>query len=304
MAFAFIEEVDAVATLTASTATDEPLPAWGDSPSGDYDIGRQVITPSTHQVWESAVDNNATDPLAPGPGHEEDWLLVGYTNRYRMYDQSPQSQTTMADSLAVTHQPGAYIKALALLEVDAATVTVQQHTEVTNELYSRTFDMISDVGIYDYDEYFFAPVGRRTDLYVNDLKPYAEASLTVIFESAAGEDVSCGVLKFGREIVIGNTQYGGRVGIEDYSVKQVDEFGQATILERAFNRTGDYTLILTPAQVDPAYTNLGAIRATPVVFVADPDYGACLLYGFLKDFAVEFAGPTHAYANISIKGLA
>jgi len=305
MGFAYIEPVEVTdAVLTVSSTPEDDYPAWGDSPSGDLDIGVRVITPSTHQVWESAIDNNATDPLNPAAGHEDDWLLVGSTNRWKMFDQSPQSQTVEADTLSVVLTPGEYVNALALLEVDAASVTVQQHIEVTGEIYSETFDMISDEGILDYEPYFFWPVERKTELYINDLKPYAEATLTVTFDSASGEDVKCGVCVLGREITLGNTSWGPRVGIEDYSIKQVDDFGQASVLERAYNRTGDFTLILTPAQVDSAHRRLSALRATPVVWVGDPDYGSTLIFGFVNDFAVEIAGPTVSYANLSIKGLA
>lgn len=302
MGFAYIEEVEVTdATLISSTVTENDYPAWGDSPAADYDIGVRVITLSTHQVWESAVDNNATNPLTDTG---DNWTLVGSTNRWKMFDQSPQSLTTDADTIAVEIRPDAYISAMAFLEVDAATITILGVIEVTGEIYSETFDMISDEGILDYEAYFFWPVERKTELYVNELPPFDEATWTIIFDSAGGENVSCGVLKMGREITLGNTAWGPRVGIEDYSLKQVDDYGNATVLERAYNRTGDFTLILTAAQVDAAYRRLSRIRATPVVWVGDPDYGSTLIYGFANDFAVEIAGPTVSYCNLSIKGLA
>lgn len=305
MGFAYLEEVPVTdATLAASTVAEDDYPAWGDSPSVDLDIGVRVMTPSTHQVWESAIDNNSTDPLNPAAGHEDDWILVGSTDRWKMFDQSPQSATTAADTMTITYAPGEYINAMAALEVDAANITVQGFIELTQEIYSETFSMISDEGILDYEPYFFWPVERKTELYINDLPPFLEASWIVTFDSTAGEDVSCGVLQFGREIVLGNTAWGPRVGIEDYSIKQVDDFGQATILERAYNRTGEFTLKLTPPQVDVAHRRLTTLRAKPVVWAPDQTYGSTLIYGFVSDFAVEIAGPTMSYANLSIKGLA
>lgn len=302
MAFEYVQPIEITdAVLVDSTVAEDDFAEWDSGTT--YAAGDQVIIAAEHKVYESAAGGNLNnDPLSAADSPIW-WLEVSATNRWKMFDGSPQSQTTATDTLTVQLAPGQYVNAVAGINLSAASARVRGLVETTGEVYDETIDLVSDEGVLDYYEYFFSPVEFLTEFYRNDLPPYAEAVWHVTLFSTAGEEVAFGELILGQAITLGNTQWGPRLGIDDYSLKATDDFGVATVVERGYARTGEFTLILTPAQVSPTYNRLAALRATPVLYVGDPDYGVTLIYGFYQDFTVEIAGPTHSYCTLSIKGL-
>ena len=119
----------------------------------------------------------------------------------------------------------------------------------------------------------------------------------------SGETVLCGVCVLGLSKEIGGTQYGATVGIQDYSVKTQDDFGNYTILERAYADRGTFSVEVETSYVDALKKLLTAYRATPAVYIGSDDFGSTVMYGFFKDFNIDIAGPAVSIATIEIEGL-
>jgi len=94
-----------------------------------------------------------------------------------------------------------------------------------------------------------------------------------------------------------------KVGIQDYSIKQRDTFGNYTILQRAFNKKADFTVYIENSAVDSVVNLLSDYRATPTVYVGSSSFGSTIIYGFYKDFSVDIAYPTKSVCTISLEGL-
>jgi hypothetical protein len=231
------------------------------------------------------------------------WQHIGSSNRYSMYDQSPQSQTTNADSIYAHFTVPGRIDSVGLQNVSASAVRVILTDAIDGVVYDETYSMVSTAGITDWYAYFFEPIERLTEITVTDLKPYANPTLE-IYITETGATVACGLCVSGLSKDLGGTQWGGTVGIQDYSVKSVDDFGYATIVERAYSKTANFTSWINSGQFDTIYSTLATYRATPVLYVANDDFGATSIYGFFDDFQEELSYEDKSLVSLQIKGLA
>lgn len=266
-----------------------------------FDLGARVhvIGENLHQVYESLVDDNLGNTPATSPTK---WAYVSATNPWLMFDQSVTSQTSNPDSIEVSIQTTGRATCLTLLNVSAAEAHVQMVDAVDGVVYDRVFSLVSNSGITNWYAYFFSPVVRLQDLIVVDMPAYASAIVNVTL-SAPGEEVLCGALLLGPPITAGGTEYGATVGIQDFSIKQQDEWGNYSIVQRAFRKRAAFSVIVEAARVDALEAQLAALRATPVVYIGTDEYASTVIYGFYKDHSIDIAYPTESVLSIEIEGL-
>ena len=257
------------ASLVSSSVSETDYAAWSSGTS--YGKGARVILAATHRIYESAVDGNAgTDPA----GTSGKWLDIGPTNKWAMFDQALGSSTSAPGLIAVTIT-GAAIGAIALLDVVGATVRVQTAS------YDRT-----------------VPVGAGATTFL-DLPP-ATTRVTVTITGAG--TVSVGTLLAGKVVGLGITEAGAGAGITDYSRKVVDDFGEVTIVERAWAKRMTAKTLISTAAIDAVFGRVAAVRATPVLWMGSKGLDSLTIYGFFKDFSIE-VGETLSKVSLSIEGL-
>jgi len=286
--------IDAAALITSSVA--ETIPLWSNLVT--YAPGDQVRDDSVHLVYESVQASNINHPLTDPAW----WTEVGPTNRWAMFDGKVATVTTGATGLDVAIQPTGRVDSLALLNVDAATVTVTATDGEDGVVFDQTYSMVSDSGITDWYAYFYEPILRKTDLIITDIPLYNAPGITVNLDSG-GVPVSAGVLIVGQAKDIGSAAFGARVGITDYSIKEADAFGNFSIVERAFARKGSFSIMIDPALVDEIARVLAGYRATPVLYIGADNYGSTAIYGFYRDFTIEISYPTASFCTLELEGL-
>jgi len=135
-----------------------------------------------------------------------------------------------------------------------------------------------------------------------DLPAYTNARLIVIL-TAPGENVQCGELIFGQKLEFGDTEYGARTGIKDYSVKQRDDFGNFTVVERNYSKRATFMVVMDNAYIDYLQKLLADFRATPIVYIGSDGYTSTHVLGFYIDFSVEIAYPTTSLCSIEVESL-
>ena len=113
----------------------------------------------------------------------------------------------------------------------------------------------------------------------------------------------CGACIIGLATNLGLTQYGAQVGIQDYSVKQRDDFGNYTVLERAFSKRGTFQVYVPAGMVDQTQTLLSSYRATPIVYIGSELYTSTMIYGFYKEFTQEIQYKNYTLCTLDIEGL-
>lgn len=115
--------------------------------------------------------------------------------------------------------------------------------------------------------------------------------------------VSCGAVIIGLSRAIGGTAYGAALGITDFSIKQADDFGNLTVVERAYQKTGDFTVFVQNTYIDTLQDMLAGLRATPALYIGAAAFGSSAIYGFFKQFSVAIQYRDVSVLTIQIEGL-
>jgi hypothetical protein len=287
------------AVLTASSVPETDYAAWAAGTT--YAAGARVI--AGHRTYESIASGNVGHSPAATPDR---WLDVGPTNRWAMFDQALGTATTAAEA-AITLQPGSAVNGLALLDVDAGTVRVQTPG------YDRTQPVTPGKAVTFLDLSVAAgasitvTVGRGVAAFPsvwddaevwNDAEPWFDT----ITAGGGNGDVSIGTLLLGRVVDLGVTEASPTAGIRDFSRKEVDDFGEVTVVERAWaKRMGAKALIRTEA-LDLVAGRVAAVRARPSLWIGDDEVDSLIVYGFFTSFSVE-VGETVSKLSLAIEGL-
>ena len=286
---------------SSPTWWEETSVTYGEWNAGTtYAAGDRVIIAATHKVYESLQGANTNKAPATQPTW---WLDLGATNRWKMFDESPNSQTVNKSGIEKQLSISERIDTVALLNIAALTARVKMTVAGDGVVFDETYSLVSDSGITDWWSYFFEPIVRLTDKLVSGLPPYAASTVDVIL-AASAEDVKCGVCVAGLSREIGETQYGATVGIQDYSVKQRDDFGNYTVLERAFANRATFTVWFDSRLTTEVKNLLAGYRATPIVYVGEEEETSTVVYGFYKDFNVEISNPGFSICSLEVEGLA
>lgn len=290
------------ASFVSSTIAENDHAAWDVATTYGLGDTRIYVAADTHWIVESLQAGN-TGHVPTGLASDTWWLKTGNTNRWKMFDGSVQSQSSAADEIevAVNFQTQR-ISAVMLLNVDCATAQVTAVSAADGLVYDETKTMVSPSGITDWYSYFFEPITRIHDYAFTDIPPYLDLDITVTLTDTGGT-VLCGACLFGLSRTIGGTQYGAQMGIIDYSRKEVDAFGNYTVLERAYSKRASFQVEVANTLVDELQTILAGYRATAAVYIGSDEYASSMLYGFYKDFDVVLQYRDRSILSINIDGL-
>lgn len=181
--------------------------------------------------------------------------------------------------------------------------TIASQTFVTGtEQYNSTYSMVSDRAVTSWYDYFFEPLVRLTDYVEQDIPLLSNTYLMVTLTDSIS--ASCGAIVIGQSRILGGTQYGAEVGIQDYSVITTDDFGNRTLLERAYNRRGKFKIWVENLQMDDIQNLLAQYRATPALYLGSDEYASTMIYGICKNFNTLIDRPTTSLLDIEVQGLA
>lgn len=290
------------ANLISSNIPETDYVAY--SAATTYGLGDRVrvVAADIHYVYQSVVAGNLNhNPLTDSLSTPAYWSRVGRTNRWTMFDDSITSQSTSALTIDVSLQAASRVDSVAFLNIDAASVQVVQTDITDGEVYNRTFSLVSTEGIIDGWSWCFEPIIRVNDFAVTDMLPYANATVDVIISD--GVTAKLGGLVLGLKRDLGAIQYGASIGIQDYSIKVQDDWGNYSITPRAFNKLADWSLWIENGKVDQMQTIFAGYRATPIVYIGSEEFNSTIIYGFYADFKVAIQYPTHSICSLALKGL-
>ena len=288
--------------LISSSVSEDDYSEWNSSTT--YNTGDKVIVISNHQAYESLVDSNTGNDPTTDDGTK--WLNIGATNRWKAFDQKISDPVTDTGSIAYElSSADTYVTSVALFGLKAveATVTVTD-TDDDGEVYNKTTSLIDNLDVIDWYTYFFEPITFKTEALFTDIPPYLGSDVEILITSSEGETVEVGQIVIGSLQNLGFTVYGTNVGIEDFSRKETDEFGNFIIVERNFSNLVDYEVRI-PTQTTRRVQNLLAqFRASPLVYIGnDDDSFGTIVYGFYRNFDINLDTPSYSLASIEVEGL-
>lgn len=285
------------ANLTSSTIAETDYPAWSGATA--YVIGDRRIY--GHVIYEALTANTNKQP----DQNPLDWLNLGSTNRWRMFDSKVGTQSSATTSMTVVLTTGA-ANSIALVNVDAAYADIVMTDPLAGVVYSRTIRLSSTIISSDWYAYFTDPITARSVFVVTNLPLYTSASISVTVRKESGETVNLGTLVVGMVRQWGirpSILTGATTGIQDYSRKERDQFGNFLIVERAFAKRARWGIILTHREIDAFQARMAAIRARPAVFIGSDRLDSTVIYGFYRDFSVVISSSRHAECSIELEGL-
>lgn len=289
------------ARLLSSNVPEDDYPAYDPDETVAITQRRVYIEGEKHWVIESLQDGN-TGHTPTGEASDEWWLLIGNTNRWRMFDSSISSMTTNPDEIVVEFHDLGPMDSVVLMNVDAATVRIEIEDAVAGIVFDETYTMIGNRGVTDWYTFYYEPYEAKT-LLTNLLIPKYISTTTRITISKPGEDAGIGACILGLSKQIGETRLGGRVGIQDYSVKTRDDFGNFTITPRAYSQYANLDVWVPSGQADKIMRTLAEYRATPVIYVGDESREATVIYGFYKDFYETIEYDYYSLYTLELEGL-
>ena len=283
------------AMLTSASIAETDYAAWAAATA--YTVGQRVIRTSTHSIYERLIaGTTATAPELD----TVNWVRVGPTNRWAVFDGSAGTISSAASSVSWTFSPG-LVTSLALLEMNAASLTVTMRDGVGGAVVYTNTMSLQKSSSKSWSEYFFSDIVRRSSLVLDDLPPYSNGSITVTLTGSG--TVSVGVIAVGKQYEIGATTYGASIGIIDYSVKTTDSFGTTTIAQRGYARKVTLPISVPTAGIDETARRLALIRATPAIYVGATDYDSTIVYGLYRDWSIDMQYPNFSHCSITVEGL-
>lgn len=286
------------AILTSSTLSEADYAAWNSGTS--YVAGNKVMVVATHKIYESLTSNTNKYPPSYLAGTSPDWMDRGSTNKWKMFDQSYNSQSVSATSpLTVVLTPGQIINTLALLNLSGATSVNIVGMVGAEEKYNKTVSLfIGDLG--DWYEYFFSPIELKSDVVLTDIPAYPTIELTITIYGTAP---SLGILQMGFYTQIGETLWGIKGGITNYSKKELNEFGDFTIVVRKFSKNLSADIYIDNSRTGYIERLMATYKDTPILWIGNENFEISIVYGFIKDFSIVLPDYSGAFCSLELEGL-
>jgi hypothetical protein len=269
-------------------------------------VGGAAISASGSQSGVHALTTqvNINKPLS----NKLNWLDAGSSNRWKPFDSSVQSQATATTQMTFTVTASAYVDTVVLLNVKATKATVSMSQGSNGVVFNKVIPLSENDGVVaTWLDYFFAGFRTKKDLLIEGLPLYRNTTITVTLDNAVGQQVALGASIFGFSKDISSekkgAEHGAKVGIQAYDVKKRDDFGNYTIVPRAFAKRADFTVHIRSDEVDSIQDLLAEIRSTPIVYVGSGKYAATMVYGYYKSFDIDIAYYDYSVCSIQLEGL-
>lgn len=286
--------------LDASNIAENDYPQWAVGTT--YAIGAKVIVLSTHRIYESLINSNLGNNPTTDDGTK--WLNIGATNRWRAFDKTITDQATNTTTITYSFDPQSLVNSIAFFNLEATSVDVTVTDAVDGVVYDETVSLVDNGAVENWWSYFFEPIVRKTEIVLFDLPNYVSAIVDVSINAPTGDTAKVGQIVFGNQKTLGLTTYGTTVGIQDYSTKDTDAFGNVIITERRFAQTVEYDVKLVTSTVRDVQKTLAGFRATPLVYSGtDTGEFGDLVYGYYRNFGINISTPSLSDATIEVEGL-
>jgi hypothetical protein len=288
-----------VDTILASTNVAEAdAPAWT---AGTYNLGTQRMY--NHRVYEVLASPSTSDQPDVGAAKTSPtWLDLGATNRWRLFDGVINQQTTRAGTIAITLTPGRVVNSLALFNLSGTALTVTVTDPVEGVVYNRVVPLQDNSLIIDGYSYCFSPITFVSDVVLMDLPNYGSATIAITID-AGSDTAKCGEIVIGRQQVLGKTKYGLSAGIDSYSVKTRDAFGNFKVTPRSYSKWVDYDVRIAAGASDGIHNLLITKRDIPTVYVGSVSRSISITLGFFRRFTTVLSDPGGSDVAIEVEGV-
>lgn len=289
-------------SISETDAVDGPI--WKSGTT--YSLGSKVRL--NHVSYESLSDGNRNmNPEQFWNGPLAAWKKLGATMPYRMLDPYVETQTLSTTDLSFC-VPYNRADAFSLLNVAGAVarIRIYDNDDTENPLaYDESIPLVEDIFHVSLWEYNYLPIQNIINFSQTELPQVVNGRMCIEI-TAADDKAAIGHVIVGREHQLGYTQYGAEIGLTDYSRKNVDEFGVATLVKRSYAYRASLPVYVHPDQQDYVVGVLSSVRGIPALWMGDNSpkgHSAFTVYGWLEDFRMTCEGPSENQLSLEIQGL-
>jgi hypothetical protein len=289
------------AMLTSSVA--EPDSSVGEVSwlaSTNYTLNTYVIRTTTHSVYQNILAGADSGLPENTPLR---WLLIGPTNKYRMFDTLRNSQTTSTSNIVVSIALTGRIDSVAVMGIIGSSVTVDLSVSGSS-VYSKTTSL-SRRNTTTWSNYYFNAFTYASSVVLFDLPPYSNATLTVTVTTLSGS-AAIGALVIGQAIYLGVTETTAESEALNFSTITRNFAGDVTLVpRRSIPRTQQVTFI-DKSGIDKVVAVRSLLNAAPAVWSGVDDntnayFEALLILGIYKQFTINMAYPTTAKITLQLE---
>lgn len=290
------------AMLVATDVPEADYAAWSGAVTYAVDDRVIVTTAGVHSIYESVQAGNLNH--APPTLTTEDawWIRVSATNRWKLFNLRNSSRTAQADSFYYRLLPGVAITTLdARGLVGCTSVRVRLADPTYGYVYDQTVSTAPVPPASDWWSFYLGiwTAGAGRALF-EDMPAFPNAELRVDF--AGTSELAVGALVFGQVLEWGvGIHYGVRVGIQDYSTKDTNRWGDLDLVEGAFADRASISVQIRNTEIDGLKDFLRTLRAAPALYIG-PLYESMSVLGIYKDFEILIPGPVESDCDINLLG--
>lgn len=289
------------AMLTSSTAV-EPSgteTAWVSGTT--YALDDVVIRTQTHRKYQRMIAGAGT--TAP-ESDTTNWLDIGPTNKWAMFDTLRNSATSVSGTLTVVLAPAQRINSLALIGLVGLSATITMVVSSVT-VYTRVVNL-SMRNTLTWTDYYFGTFGQQKALALFDLPPYAAPTITITITPTDGV-AACGGVVLGTAVDLGKVEYDAESGALNFSRIERDTFGNAVLIQRRSVPTTNQTSWISKAQVNKVFEVRDTLNAVPALWSALDDkstdgyFDALLIFGVYKEFRINMSYPENAKVTLQLE---
>lgn len=287
------------ARLISSNVPETDHAAWNAATA--YVLNDRVIRVTLHKIYQRVISGtSATAPELDALN----WVEVGPTNRWKMFDGANSSATTQSTTISVVLAPGSLISGIAALGVIGNSIRLRVNHPTLGIVFDQTRGLDGSITAPDWYNYFADQASPFSQFIAPDVIAFSPLSEVWVDIEPIDGVASCATFITGAQSTFGSgIQYGATVGITDYSRKVINAFGDTTFVKRNFSKRADITLWMPRSNTDPLIAKLIALRATPALYLISTIYEATTIFGYYKDFSVALSYPDVDVLSLQIEGL-
>lgn len=286
--------------LVSTNIPENDHPQW--NPATAYTIGQRVIRQSLHAIYQRKVAG--TTPTAP-ENDPTNWAYVSPTNAWKLFDGSSGTATTSATTISYKFAPSVAVNVIAGLNVVGSNIRIRVFDAMGELKFDVERGLSGVISEPTWFNYFFETPNVFDQLIVRDAPPIADGQIWLDIEPSGGV-ASIGTFMFGKQKAFGlGAELGAAFGIQDYSIKATDEFGQTVFVERSFARRSRFQMMVKDDQADQLFAFLVTRRAKPTLYIVTDRFESAVIFGFFRDFSQIVSFPTtHSVFELELESLA
>ena len=287
-----------------------------------YDLGAEVKVSAENNLYKCLTKDTTEVPT--GNKTTENWLFLGKTNPYKMFDEKYKSRTIKeSGNLVVTikmKEDEGFSKAsdgIALLNVSASKIRIvgvrEGETICDEEFDMGVLDLFSPCMILNCN---FGQITYKKNLILTPLKDKDGlivygcriTEYTITFVPIDDETpAACGVCILGKMQYFGKTLMNPKKSLVNYDVKDTNEYGDTAVVSRGFSNNYNFSCVGKNDIMQVADETLTELRSTPLIYVVtDEQILASVFsgYGMISTLDITQQGACDMLMTLEVGSLA